>query len=85
MATHMKTTVEISDALFAKARRHAARQRITLKAVFEQGLRTVLSEKPEVRAFHLKRASFKGRGLRPEMQTAGWDSLRAAAYEGRGT
>jgi hypothetical protein len=81
----MKTTVEISDALLREARKLAARERTTLRALVEMGLRHVLAAKKQPRpAFRLRKASFKGRGLRPEFADAAWGRLRDAAYEGRG-
>ena len=80
----MKTTLDISDPLLREARKIAARERTTLRALVEQGLRRVLAEKARKPAFRLRKASFKGRGLRPELADAGWDRLRDLAYEGRG-
>jgi hypothetical protein len=80
----MKTTLDISDPLLREARKIAARERTTLRALVEQGLRRVLAEKARKPAFRLRKASFKGRGLRPEIADAGWDRLRDLAYEGRG-
>jgi hypothetical protein len=80
----MKTTLEIADPLLREARKLAARERTTLRALVEQGLRRVLAEKNRKPSFRLRKASFKGRGLRPELADAGWDRLRELAYEGRG-
>jgi len=80
----MKTTLEISDPLLREARKVAARERTTLRALVEQGLRRVVAEKTRKSSFRLRKASFKGRGLRPEIADAGWDRLRDLAYEGRG-
>jgi hypothetical protein len=80
----MKTTLEISDALLRTARRIATREGTTLRALVEQGLRRIIVEKERKPAFRLRKASFKGRGLRPELADAGWDRLRDRAYEGRG-
>jgi hypothetical protein len=55
-----------------------------LRALVEQGLRQVVAERKRKGAFRLRKASFKGRGLRPELGEAGWDQVRALAYEGRG-
>ena len=84
MGTHMKTTIEISDALMEQARRLAARENTTLRALVEQGLRGVIAEKKRSTDFRLRRASFKGNGLQPAMQDAGWERIRETAYEGRG-
>ena len=80
----MKTTLEISDPLLREARKVAARERTTLRALVEQGLRCVIAEKKRKSTFRLRKASFKGRGLRPKLADAGWDRLRDLAYEGRG-
>jgi hypothetical protein len=80
----MKTTLEISDPLLREARKLAARERTTLRALVEQGLRRVLAEKKRKPPFRLRKASFNGRGLRPELADAGWDRLRDLSYEGRG-
>jgi hypothetical protein len=37
-----KTTIEIADELFVAAKRHAAGQRTTLRALIERGLRSEL-------------------------------------------
>ena len=42
MGTHMKTTVEISDALLEEARKVAARRNVTLRTLIEEGLRQVV-------------------------------------------
>jgi hypothetical protein len=81
----MKTTLEISDPLLREARKVAARDRTTLRALVEQGLRHVVAEKQRRQpAFRLRKASFKGRGLRPELRDAEWSRLRELAYEDRG-
>ena len=85
MGVCMKTTVEISDALLEEARRAAAREKTTVRALIEDGLRRVLGERGRRRqAFSLRRASFKGDGLQPEVADAGWERLRDISYEGRG-
>jgi putative antitoxin of VapBC-like toxin-antitoxin system len=80
----MKTTLELSDALLRDARKVAEREGTTLRALVEQGLRQVVAEKKRKPTFLLRKASFKGDGLRPELQDAGWDRLRALVYEGHG-
>jgi hypothetical protein len=80
----MKTTIEISDPLLREARKLAERERITLRALVERGLRRVVAETRHGAPFKLRRASFKGRGLRADLRDASWDKLRDLAYEGRG-
>ena len=48
MAT--KTTIEIADALFVAAKRHAAGQRTTLRTLVERGLRAELRRAPPKKA-----------------------------------
>jgi hypothetical protein len=62
MGAHMKTTIDVSDALFATAKNVARERQTTLRALIEEGLRRVLSEatnqvKP---AFKLKDARVHG-------------------------
>ena len=80
----MKTTVEISDPLLREARKLAAREGVTLRALVERGLHRLIAERKKGVPFKLRRASFKGKGLRAELRNAGWDRLRDSIYEGRG-
>jgi hypothetical protein len=82
----MKTTVEISTPLLERARRLAAREGTTLKALIERGLQRVIDEaqRPQTPGFRLRRASFLGRGLHPDAHDAPWSELRDRAYEGGG-
>jgi hypothetical protein len=80
----MKTTIEIADPLLNEARKLAAREGVTLRALVELGLRRVITEKKSGGAFKLRKASFKGKGLQPGAREAGWEDLRSLAYEGRG-
>ena len=80
----MKTTIEIADALFAEARRVAAREGISLRSLVEQGLRRALSDRRVRPAFRLKRATFTGQGLHPDAARENWDRLRSLSYQDRG-
>jgi hypothetical protein len=62
MGTHMKTTIEVSDALFKSAKQLALRNQTTMRALVEEGLRRVLSEQPfrAKPAFRLKDESVRG-------------------------
>ena len=81
----MKTTIEIADPLLREARRLAAREGTTLRALVERGLHQVLAENKSEAPFKLRRASFKGQGLQAEFRDVPWEKLRDAVYEGRGT
>ena len=84
MASHMKTTIQISDSLLQEARRVAQRENTTLKALVEQGLRRTLTERKERGGFRLRKATFKGRGLQSHAAGRSWEQIREMAYEGRG-
>lgn len=81
----MKTTLEISDPLLREARKLAAREGTTLRALVEQGLQRVVAERKRRSGFRLRKASFKGHGLQPEVQSMEWERLRDLAYQGRGS
>lgn len=80
----MKTTVQIPDSLFEEARKLASRERTTLKALIEEGLRRTISQRRQRRGFRLRKATFKGKGLQPHLSGASWDLIRELSYEGRG-
>jgi hypothetical protein len=72
----MKTTLDISDPLLREARRIAVRERTTLRSLVEQGLRRIVADRKAARPFRLRKASFKGNGLVPELRGADWNKLR---------
>ena len=82
--THMKTTIEISDSLLEEAKRLAAKEGTTVRAFVEQGLRRIVAERKSKGAFHLRKASFKGKGLQPGVEDATWEPLREMICQGRG-
>jgi len=80
--THMKTTVDIADSLFESARRTAAREGTTLRALIEEGLRTVLERRrAKPQQFQLRDGSFAGDGLQHGIDLGDWENLRALVYE----
>lgn len=80
----MKTTVDIPQPLLDEAKKLAANNRTTVRALVEEGLRRVIGEHQHPGKFRLRKASFKGEGLQPELEGASWETLRERAYEGRG-
>jgi Arc/MetJ family transcription regulator len=71
----MKTTIDISDPLFAAAKRAAEREGTTMEALVERGLRHVLAEEKRDARFRLRNVTFKGCGLQSGVRDA---SQRAA-------
>ena len=85
MGAHMKTTIEINDALLAAARRAAADQNTTLRTIVEVALRRYLETTGGSQARpRLRRCTFRGRGLQPGISETDWSTIRERAYEGRG-
>jgi hypothetical protein len=80
----MKTTVEIPDTLMKEARKLASKQHTSLRVLIVEGLRRVLTERRQSGDFRLRKATFKGTGLKPEAAGASWERLRDMTYEGRG-
>jgi hypothetical protein len=84
MVSYMKTTVQIPDSLFEEARKVANRERTTMKALIEEGLRRIISQRKRRNGFRLRKATFKGNGLQAHLAGASWDQIRELSYEGRG-
>ena len=83
--THMKTTIEIQDALLRRAKALAARRNTTLRAVLEAALRDALAQETAGnQAAAVRTHTFGGRGLQPGLAWDDWSTLRDLAYEGRG-
>jgi len=80
----MKTTVEIPDALLAQARKLAAREGTTIRALVEESLRRVIAERERAGRFTLRKVTFKGEGLHPEAEGQGWGTVLDRIYEDRG-
>ncbi len=85
MYAHMKTTVEISDPVLSKAKKVAAEEGTTVKALIEEGLRRVLDDRRRGPNFRLRKASVGGRGVKPPLTEGNWEALRDLTYEGRGS
>ena len=79
-----KTTVELSEGLLREAKRVALKDRTTVKALIEQGLRLVVKERGRRGGFTLRRASFAGDGLVAGRSLQDWSSIRDQIYAERG-
>jgi hypothetical protein len=81
----MKTTIDLSDAVLADAKRLAVERRLTLREVVEAALRRHLAEERRAAAgFRLQDRSFRGKGLQAGIAEGDWETIRSLAYEGRG-
>lgn len=80
MVAHMKTTIEIADALLAEARAAAAQDGTTLRSVVEQALRAQLDRRREGTTFRLRDGSVGGGWMRPEFVEGGWERIAREIY-----
>lgn len=77
----MKTTVNLPDELLRQAQEVARRERTSLKALIEAGLRTVVEQRTGEPRFVLEDLSVDGRGLQSEFRGASWEKVRDAIYQ----
>jgi len=82
----MKTTIDLPDELFRRAKAIARKRGATLRAVviecLHSGLATAAGpERYQPRDLRTGRA---GVGLQPGIDLRNWDQVRAIIYEGRG-
>ena len=80
----MKTTVDIAEPLLKRAKKLAAKEKVSLKSLIESGLRRVLREHQEEQAFQLRRVTFDGNGIREDFRDSSWQDLVDHVYQGRG-
>jgi hypothetical protein len=79
----VKTTIEISDPLLARAKRHARKAGTSLRALVEEGLRRVLDDKPPRRAYKLRDLSVGSANGPDPLEAMSWQDLRDEIYGGR--
>lgn len=81
----VRTTIDLSDSLLARARKLMVKRKLTLRALVEEGLRRVLDEEQAERErFVLPDASFKGTlGFADGVTEADISSLLREMNEGR--
>lgn len=79
----MKTTIDVSDALLERARRHARKVGKPLRALVEEGLRRVLLDATSKdRPYRLPdRSVGEARGKNP-IESLSWQDLRDEIYRG---
>jgi hypothetical protein len=78
----LKTTVDLPDALLREAKACAEAKGVPLRAVIEEGLRSVIQQNRQSRKkFNLRDGSVGGQGLQSD---SSWAEIRRKIYEGRG-
>lgn len=85
MGAHMKTTVEIAEDLLRQAKATAQRERTTLRALLEEGLRWAIGRRRGKTKFELADGSVPGKGVQPGVDEGDWGALRDGIYSGRGS
>jgi hypothetical protein len=79
----MKTTIEIADDLFERARAVARKEKTTLRSLTEEGLRLVLKAKQQAKSQKFPPlVTVGGRGLSDEFRNRGWEKIRDEIYHG---
>lgn len=84
MVSHMKTTIDIADPLLAEAKRVAAAEGTTLRALVELGLRKALEQRRTGR-YRMRDASVGGSGLHPDVAHLSMQEIIDMSYGDRGT
>jgi len=80
----VKTTIDLSDNLFVRARQLAHKEHKTLRALVEEGLTLALDEYERRSSPKIKPVVFGGQGLSDEFRQASWPRLREVIYPRRG-
>jgi len=81
----MRTSIDIPDGLFARAKRLAHERKTTLRELAIEGLEAVLDRhRRSEPKFRLRDASFGEGGLAEGLNETDWERIRDLAYEGRG-
>ena len=76
----MKTTIEISDALLARAKKYARRTGKPLRLIIEEGLQIALEREPRQSRYTLPdRSVGRPEGPNP-LETMSWQDLRDEIY-----
>ena len=77
----MKTTIEIHDELLIRAKRHARQTGRPLRAVMEEGLRTVLSAPASAASYRLPDLSVGDPTDDDPLEAYSWQDLSEMIYE----
>ena len=80
----MKTTIDIADSLFARAKGLSRREGTTLKQLVDEGLEKVLAEKENRQSVRIQPVVMEGTGIDPAFLQGGWNAIREAIYNQQG-
>ena len=79
----MKTTIEISDALLSRAKRHAKKTGKPLRLIVEEGIRRVLDSEPARTGYRLPDRSVGNPRAKNPLEAFTWQDLRDEIYGGQ--
>jgi hypothetical protein len=81
----VRTSIDLPDRLFRRAKAAAARRGKTLRELICEGLEAVLAPPADgTQPFRLADRSFAGEGFAEGVDGSDWARLRERIYEGRG-
>jgi len=76
----MKTTIDIDDALLARAKRHAAKTGKPLRVLVEEGIRRVLEEAPARVKYRIPDRAVGTPGDANPLEAWTWQDVRQEIY-----
>lgn len=76
----MKTTLDIHDELFARAKQRARESGRPLRAVVEEGLRLVLEVREPAPTYRMPDMSVGDPAAKDPLESLTWDDLRREVY-----
>ena len=71
----MKTTLDISESLLEKIKELARQEKLTLRALVEEGLNRVINDRKARKKLTLRDASFQGNDIQAEFEGASWQKF----------
>ncbi len=80
----MKTTIDIANNIMVRSKKLSRRQKVTFKALVEEGLELVLEKRTAKGKYKAQPVTFAGAGLSGEYKKASWEKIRELAYGDRG-
>lgn len=84
MVSHMKTTIQLSDAVLSQVRTLARREKTTVRSLVEEALRRLLKDRRGGGVYEFAETSVGGQGLQPGTREGDWVAIRERIYEGQG-
>ena len=84
MLVHMRTSIDLPDALFSRLKKLARARGTTLRELTIEGLHHVLERAERPKSFRLRDGSFGEGGLTGGLTETEWQRIRDISYEGRG-